>query len=86
MTTNYREIYLKILNEIEKTDNILNVSGGRGYGTGKTYPVAAVGVLQMLGPSHEEEEEENYKLKTVKISKAFKPKGKNNGKWSRKRK
>lgn len=68
---NYKEILLEILNEIEKSDNILNVSGGRGYGTGKAYPTKSVGVLQMLGPSHNEEEEIDYKLKPVKVSKAF---------------
>ena len=68
---NLKELILQILNEIEKKETNLSIAGGRGYGTGKAYPNKTVGVLQMLG-SEEGEKKEEYELKPVKISKAFK--------------
>ena len=70
------EIMLRVLNEIEKKDTNLTIAGGRGYGTGKTYPNKTVGVLKMLGNEKNEEPNE-YKLKPVKVSKAFKKGEKN---------
>ena len=64
-------LMLKILNEIEKKENNVNISGGRGYSTGKVYPDKTVSVLQNLGIT-EHDPEEKYKIKPVKISKAFK--------------
>ena len=66
-----KELILEILNEIEKKETNLTIAGGRGYGTGKAYPNKTVGVLKMLG-SEEQEEQEEYVLKPVKVSKAFK--------------
>ena len=71
--TDLKEIILELINEIEKKETNLNIAGGKGYGAGKAYPNKTVSVLKMLG--HEEgEEQEEYKLKPVKISKAFKEK------------
>ena len=66
----FKELILEILNEIEKKETNLTVAGGRGGGTGKAYPNKTVGVLKMLG-KEEGEEQEEYKLKPVKVSKAF---------------
>lgn len=86
--TDLKHLILEILNEIEKKDSNVNVAGGKGYGTGKIYPDKTVGVLKMLG--HEEgEEQEEYKLKPVKISKAFKRRRKNDQrsrKWKQNKK
>lgn len=65
------EIMLKVLNEIEKKDTNLTIAGGKGYGTGKVYPNKTVSVLKMLGKEHNEKPKE-YKIKPVKVSKAFK--------------
>ena len=65
------DIILEVLNEIEKKETNLNIAGGRGYGVGKAYPNKTMGVLKMLGKEYREESEE-YKLKPVEISKAFK--------------
>jgi len=70
-----KKLILEILNEIEKKENNLTVAGGRGYGTGKAYPNKTVGVLQMLG-EEEGEDQEEYKLKPVKVSKVFKKENK----------
>jgi len=68
---NIHELMLKILQEIEDKENNMRVAGGRGYSAGKAYPDKTVGVLKMLG--HEKGKEiEEYELKPVKISKAFK--------------
>lgn len=60
-----------LIKEIEENDNILNISGGRGYGTGKARPKDSHPVAKNLGNEVGEEQEE-YVLKPVKISKAFK--------------
>jgi len=65
-----KNIFLKILNEIEKNDNILNITGGRGYGTGKARVKEPHSVTKNLG-NEEGEEEEIYILKPVKVSKVF---------------
>ena len=71
MDDDLKELIFEILNEIEKKETNLSIAGGRGYGSGKAYPNNTVGVLKMLG--HEEgESQEEYELKPVKISKAFK--------------
>ena len=70
---NIHELMLTILNEIEQKENNMKVAGGKGYSAGKAYPDKTVGVLKMLG--HEErEEKEEYELKPVVISKAFRRK------------
>ena len=71
MDDDLKELIFEILNEIEKRETNLSIAGGRGYGAGKAYPNNTVGVLKMLG--HEEgEDQKEYELKPVKISKAFK--------------
>ena len=70
---NINNLILQILNEIEKKEAIVNIAGGKGYSTGKIYPDDTVGVLKMLGYESGEKQKE-YKLKPVKISKAFKRK------------
>jgi len=60
-----------LIKEIEQNDNILNISGGRGYGTGKARVKDPHPVSKNLG-KEEGEEQEEYNLKPVKISKAFK--------------
>ena len=69
--TDLKTLMLEILNEIEKNDNILNLTGVRGYGTGRARNKNPHSVLEKLGPEEGEEKEE-YELKPVKISKAFK--------------
>ena len=69
--TNLKEIILDVLNEIEKKDTNLTVTSPRGGGPSKAYPNKTVGVLKMLG-KEEGEEQEEYVLEPVKISKAFK--------------
>ena len=64
-------LILEILKEIEDKENNLKISGGRGYGAGKAYPNKTVSVLRMLG-NEEGEEQENYVLKPVDVSKVFK--------------
>jgi len=72
-----KKIIIAILNEIEKKDNIVSVRGGRGGGTGKAVIEDPHPVSRNLG--HEENEEpEEYKLKPVKISKAFSEEEKTN--------
>ncbi len=66
-----KEIIKLLLKEIEHKERIVNVKGGRGGGPGTAYPEGSVGVLKMLGPEEGEEQEE-YILKPVKISRAFK--------------
>ena len=66
-----KELILEILKEIEDKENNLKISGGRGYSTGKAYSDKTVGVLKMLG-EEEGEPQEEYELKPVKTSKAFK--------------
>ena len=59
----------------EQDENVLNVRGGRGYGTGHPYPVkSGPQVNQDLGSPgpYEDDEEEDSETGTVKISKAFK--------------
>jgi hypothetical protein len=68
-----KEIIKMLLNEIEKKENILNISGGKGYGVGKARVKDPHPVSRNLGVVEEIEEEE-YVLKPVKISKAFKGK------------
>ena len=65
------EFMLKILKEIEDKENNMRVAGGRGYSAGKAYPNKTVGVLKMLGDEQGKDSEE-YVIKPVKISKAFK--------------
>ena len=65
------QLMLEILSEIEKKDTNLTVAGGKGYSAGKAYPNKTVGVLKMLGKEYKEKPEE-YELKPVKVSKAFK--------------
>ena len=60
-----------LIKEIEQNDNILNISGARGYGTGKARVKDPHPVSKNLGNEQGEEQEE-YVLKPVKISKAFK--------------
>ena len=69
--TELKDIIIKILNEIEKKDTNLTIAGGKGYSAGKAYPNKSVGVLKLLG-QEEADEEKEYKIKPVKISKAFK--------------
>jgi len=70
-----KDLILEILKEIEDKENNLKVSGGRGYSTGKAYPDKTVGVLKMLG-EEEGESQEEYELKPVKTSKAFRKENK----------
>ena len=61
----------------EEDDRIVNVRGGRGYGTGHTYPNEKV-IKPLLGDpgpysdDEELEEPEEVKQEPVKISRAFK--------------
>ena len=68
-----KEIIIKLLNEIEEKETNLSITGGRGYSAGKAHSNKSVGVLRMLG-YEEGENQKEYKLKPVKISKAFKRK------------
>ena len=70
-----KELILEILKEIEEKDSVVARAGGVGYGSGKIYSKKSVGVLKMLGKEYGEEPE-NYNLKPVKISKAFKRRNK----------
>lgn len=65
-----KEIITKLILEIEKKENIVNAVS-KGYGAKKVYSDKTVSVLQMLG-KEEGEEQEEYELKPVQISKAFK--------------
>ena len=67
----FKKMIKDLLIEIEKKETNLNIAGGKGYGVGKAYPNKTVGVLKMLGNENAEEQEE-YVLKPVEISKAFK--------------
>lgn len=69
--TDLKELILELLNEIEEKDSVISRAGGVGYGSGKIYSKKSVGVLKMLGKEHGEEPDD-YELKPVKISKAFK--------------
>ena len=73
--TDLHDMMLEILNEIEKKETNLTLAGVKGNGPGKAYPNKTVGVLKMLG-EEEGEEQEEYVLKPVKISKAFKKENK----------
>ncbi len=66
-----KELINQILNEIEHKENIINLSGGRGYGVGEAKPKDPHPVSRNLGKGYGEEQEE-YELKPVKVSKAFK--------------
>ena len=68
--TDLRDIMLEILNEIEKKETNVRVNSVGG-GHGKVYSDKTVGVLKMLG-KEEGEEQEEYVLEPVEISKAFK--------------
>ena len=72
---NLNEIILEILNEIEENDNILNLSGIKGYGTGSARVKDPHSVSKNLGPEKKEKQEE-YVSKPVEISKAFKKENK----------
>lgn len=65
-----KEIIRKMILEIEKKETNLRVNSVDG-GHGKVYPDKTVSVLRMLG-KEEGEEQKEYILKPVKISKAFK--------------
>ena len=71
MNEELKSIINLILKEIEEKENILNVSGAKGYGTGKARAKDYHGVLKNLGVE-EKETQEKYKLRPVKVSKAFK--------------
>ena len=65
------DVLISLITEVEGNRNNLSIKGGRGYSAGTPYPDKTVGVLQLLG--HEEnEEKEDYILKPVKVSRAFK--------------
>ena len=64
-----KELIIEILNEIEKKDSNVVVAGGKG-GPGKVYSDKTTSVLKNLG-KEENEEPEDYILKPVEISKAF---------------
>ena len=67
------EIIKKLIKE--EDDRILNVRGGRGYGTGHPYPVKSdQQVNQNLGSPgpYGIDDDEDEKPTAVKISKAFK--------------
>ena len=66
-----KEIISILIKEIEQKENILNISGARGYGTGKARVKDPHSVSQNLG-YEENEEFEEYEIKPVKVSKAFK--------------
>ena len=66
-----KDLILELLNEIEAKNDVVARAGGLGYGSGKIYSKKSVGVLKMLGKEYGEEPDD-YKLKPVKISKAFK--------------
>lgn len=65
-----KEIILKMINEIEQKEKIVNIKGGKGNAAGGIYPEDTVAVSSLLG--YQKEEIEKYELKPVKISKAFK--------------
>ena len=71
MNEELKSIINLLIKEIEEKENIINVSGARGYGTGKARVKDYHGVSKNLG-NEENEEQEEYQLKPVKISKAFK--------------
>ena len=66
-----KEIILKMIAEIDAKEKIVNVKGGRGGGPGTAHAEKTVSVLRHLG-YEEGEEQEEYQLNPVKISKAFK--------------
>ena len=70
-----KNIIAILLKEIEEKERIINVTGGRGYGTGKATANDYHGVSTHLGPERKEKQEE-YVLKPVEISKAFKKENK----------
>ena len=67
----FKKLIEALIKEIEQSDNILNVHGAKGYGTGKARVKDPHPVSKNLGHERGEEQEE-YELKPVKISKAFK--------------
>ena len=69
--TDLKDLILELLNEIEARDSVVARAGGTGYGSGKIYNKKSVGVLKKLGKEYGEEPED-YEIKPVKISKAFK--------------
>ena len=66
------EIIKKIIKESE--DRILNIRGGKGYGTGHPYPnkKEIKPALGSPGPYEPDENKEKEENKPVQISKAFK--------------
>ena len=65
------DVLISLITEVEDNRNNLSIKGGRGYSAGTVYPDKTVGVLKLLG--HEDgQEEEDYILKPVQVSKAFK--------------
>ena len=68
---NLYNLIVEILSEISENENNVSIAGGRGYSAGKVYSDKTVSVLRNLGIKTKDEEEE-YEIKPVKISKAFK--------------
>ena len=66
------EIIKKIIKESE--DRILNIRGGKGYGTGHTYPnkKEMKPALGSPGPYEPDENKKEEEKEPVQISKAFK--------------
>ena len=62
-----------MINEIEQKEKIVNIKGGRGNAAGGVYPEDTTSVSRLLGDQKNDEQKE-YELKPVKISKAFKRK------------
>ena len=72
-----KEIIRKLLNEIEEKESILNISGGKGYGVGKARVKDPHPVSKNLGDEkNDNEEEKEYVVKPVKVSKVFTRKNK----------
>ena len=62
---------LERINEIKEDETNIKIAGGKGYSAGKAYPNKTFGVNKLLG-NEENEEQKEYVLKPVQISKAFK--------------
>jgi len=71
-----KEIIKKLLKEIEEKENILNVKGAKGGGTGTARVSNPHPVSKNLGDEKNETEQKDYELKPVKISKVFTRKNK----------
>ena len=76
-----KDIIAILLKEIEEKERIVNVTGAEGYGTGTARANKYHGVSTNLGRSMSDELEdmevpEEYVVKPVKISKAFKKENK----------